>query len=384
MLQASIFSHISLGALLAIIFIIYYINGDNKWKLWLEIVIGAGGNISGIFLLDKWMQVEDEVVRMYSVGSCIASFIVCTVLGLVAFSYIIKDKDDKDIIRLRDVMLGQTVWISKYYERRAKEIDKKLNIPELEKREKAISLKEDNIISKEKYIQDEKEKLEKLTQKKLCINLPEHARIILNKEYVEAMPSYTGDIIRCINDIISCTNMILNKNAKEIDITIVKSYFVSLAMYISSDIFGGTTRDARIHFRIYDIHKKGYVKLVSVSGASILNKELTVIPYDGDSMIRKSYECRRALIKSINSDHDYQSNNHTIWQDYLTYTFYDLNHDNVPFLSFGISVKDAVRYKKTLHFLNYFKVESFLQSNIERIDEYVNLDDIFYGGMSHD
>ena len=33
MLGASIFSHIALGALLSLIFILYYINSDSKWKI---------------------------------------------------------------------------------------------------------------------------------------------------------------------------------------------------------------------------------------------------------------------------------------------------------------------------------------------------------------
>lgn len=125
------------------------------------------------------------------------------------------------------------------------------------------------------------------------------------------------------------------------------------------------------------------MKLVAVIGKNIVKKEMTFIPYDDDSMIKKSYECRRALIKSINSEHDYQSDNHTIWEDYLTYTFYGLTYGNVPFLSFGISIKNAVRYKKVLHFFNYFRIESFLQNCVERIDEYVDLANIFFGGSEN-
>ncbi len=43
MLVPSVFSHIALGALLSLIFILYYINSDSKWKLLLEILIGTGG-----------------------------------------------------------------------------------------------------------------------------------------------------------------------------------------------------------------------------------------------------------------------------------------------------------------------------------------------------
>lgn len=382
MLTASIFSHIALGALLSVIFVIYYVHGDSEWKLGLEILLGAGGNVGGIFILDKWLHSDKPVIRMYSVGSCIASFVVCTILFLIIFSFMIKDKDDKNIIRLRDIMLGQVSWIKKYYERRGREIDNRnLNLPQLIKREKNIEDRENKVKQEEKYIQEEKEKLQNLTKGKLHFCLPEHANIVLNKEYIDAMPSYIGDIIRCIKDITFCTNMILEKDRNQLDITVIKSYFISIATYISSDLFGGATEDVRIHFRIYDIEKKGYVKLVAVIGKNVVNRDMTFIPYDEDNMINRSYKCRRALIKSINIDHDYKSDNSTIWEDYLTYTFYGLTYKGIPFLSLGISIKNAVRYKKILHLLNYFRIENFWESNIEQIDEYIKLKDIFYGGL---
>lgn len=384
MLIASILAHIALGAMLALIFILYYVNGDGKWKIFLEIVIGTGGNIGGIFLLDNWLKIEDSVLRMYSIAGCIISFLLFTVGMLIIFSFVIKDKDDKDIIRLRDIMLGQTSWINKYYERRAKEIDNKLNIPTLEKREKEIEKREKSLEEKESYIQEEMEKLSQISEKRLRLNLPENAHIVLNKEYIEAMPSYIGNVILCINNIISCTKMVLDKSDEKIDVTTLKSYFGWLATYISNDIFGGNSSDVRIHFRIYDPQKQGYVKLVAVSGKDVVKKEMTIIPYNDDSMIKKSYECRRALIKSINSEHDYRSNNHSVWQDYMTYTFYDVKYEEIPLLSFGISVKNAIRYKKVLHFLNYFRIEDFLQNNIEQINERIDIGQAFYGGSGND
>lgn len=266
MLVASVFSHIALGALLSLFFTLYYVNGDGKWKLFLEIVIGAGGNVGAIFLLDNWIKPNDIVIRMYSIGSCILSFLVVTFVLLVIFSYIMKDKDDKDIIRLRDIMLGQTAWINKYYEKRSKEIDNKLNIPALERKAEELSKREESIIQKESYIKEEREKLAELTNKKLRINLPENADIVLNKEYIDSMPAYISDIIRCINNLDACTDMILKKSKGDLEITSIKSYFVLLATYISSDLFGGNTPNVRVHFRLYDLEKNGYVKLVAVVG----------------------------------------------------------------------------------------------------------------------
>ncbi|MDD3138881.1 MAG: hypothetical protein PHX08_07915 [Lachnospiraceae bacterium] len=383
MLLASVLAHIALGAMLALIFILYYVNGDGKWKVFLEILIGTGGNIGGIFVLDNWLEIDDSVVRMYSIAGCMISFLLSTLILLVVFSFVIKDKDDKDIIRLRDIMLGQTSWINKYYDKRAKEIDTKLNIEVLEAREASVKKSEDAVKEKENYIQEEMEKISQMASKRLRFSLPENASVVLNKDYIEAMPSYIGNIVLCINNIISCTKMILEKADDEIDDITIKSYFVSLATYISNDIFGGNSSDVRIHFRIYAPEQNGYVKLVAIAGRDIVKKEMTIIPYDNDSMIKKSYECRRALIKSINIDHDYKSNNHSVWQDYMTYTFYDISYAGIPLLSFGISIKNTARYKKVLHFLNYFRIEDFLQKNIEEINERINIAQVFYGGSNN-
>lgn len=383
MFLASILAHISLGALLALIFVLYYMNGDGKWKIFLEILLGTGGNIGGIFLLSKWIDSNNTTLKLYSIASCISSFLIATLILLVIFSFVIKDKDDKDIIRLRDIMLGQTSWINKYYEKRAKEIDGKLNISKLEEREKEVTKKEEGLKEQEKYIEEELEKLKEIGNKKLKLNLPEKTDIVLTKDYIDVIPSYINDICRYINDVNSCTKLLLTKSANEIDLRTLKSYFISLATYISSDIFGGSSTDVRIHFRIYDETRNGYKKLIAVIGKNVVTKPMTFIPYDDESLIKRSYECKRALIKSINTTHNFTGNNYTVWQDYMTYTFYNLKHKNKPYLSFGISVKNATRYKKMLHFLNYFRIESFLQDNIEQVNEYISIADILYGGSEN-
>lgn len=380
MFVASFVSHALLGAVLAFFFILYYINGSGKWKVYFELLIGAGGNLGIIFILDKAIPIEDTAIRLSSIAYCLGAFLITTVLLLFIMAHILKGKNEDGTIRLRDILLGQYPFINKYYEKRLQEIDGKLSIPQLESRETQISHREDIISSQQNYINEELEKLNSLSEKKLRINLPENANIILNREYIEVMPSYITDIFNCIRDINLCTDSLLSKPKEQIDISTIKSYFVSLATYISTDLFGGNNAETRIHFRIYDKKSDGYIKFVAVKGNSVLTQKMTVIPYNDNSMIKRSYECKRALIKSINADYNYKSDNSRVWQDYMTYTFYGLLYDNKPFLSFGISVKNSTRYKKQLHIINYFKLESFLQDNIERVNETVDIASFLYGG----
>lgn len=386
MLFASISAHISLGAFLAFFFVLYYINGDGKWKVLFEAIIGLGGNVGIIYALDKLIPNQDDTIRMYSIASCFASFLIITAILLIVVSFVIKNRrndDATEIIRLRDIMLGQYSFIKAYYESRMIEINNKLEIPKLEAREAAIRKGEAQLEETRTYIENELENLAKVGNKKLKLKLPDNKTVSLNHEYIDTMPSYIADTINCISDIKSCTDSFLTKPKEAIDVSAIKSYLCSIATYISSDLFGGTKTDARIHFRIYDRDANGYVKFVAIMGSKLMANDMTVIPYNDDNMIKKSFECKRALIKSINSTYDYKSDNYRIWQDYMTYTFYGLMYEDKPFLSFGISIKNAERYKKALHFVNYFRLENFLQENIERVNDSINIAAILYGGSNN-
>lgn len=247
MLYASLLSHTALGALCSLIFVLYYINGDSKWKVYLEILIGIGGNGGSIFILDKLFNVKDITIRMYSISACIFSFLIITFILLLIMSYVIKDKDDRDILRLRDILLGQTSWVNKYYEKRANEIDTKLNIASLQEREEKITKNEHFIEEEKKYLKEEMNKIQLLGKRKLQIELPEHKSIILTPEFIEVMPSYISDVFNSINNINYSTNLFIEKANGQKSSTFIISYLISIATSISQDLFGGKSNDIRIH-----------------------------------------------------------------------------------------------------------------------------------------
>lgn len=239
-------------------------------------------------------------------------------------------------------------YITKYYESRAKEIDEKLNLADLKLRETQISEKECKLSEAKKYLEEELLKLDTLKNKKLKILLPENTSITITKEYIDIMPSYFKDIISCISQLNYYESEILRYN--EIGLPKFKAYLLSVAITISSYIFNNNSTDIRIHFRFYNKSKNGYEQLIAIIGKRILEREMTFIPYNQENMISKSFECKRALIRSINYTYDYKSQNYKVWKDYLTYTFHDLEIDNVPILSFGISIKNEIRYKNLFYF----------------------------------
>ncbi len=90
---------------------------------------------------------------------------------------LIKDKDDADVLRIRDILLGQKSYIDKYYEKRAKEIDEKLNINNLNKIAEELHIKENSLAERMVLIEKEEEKINELGRKKLRLLLPENAML---------------------------------------------------------------------------------------------------------------------------------------------------------------------------------------------------------------
>lgn len=383
MLTASVLAHMGLGIVLSLFFVLYYVNGDGKNKLFLELLLGLGGNAGAIFILYKTFNVEDTTVNLLSIATCFFSFILATIIFVIIFSNMIKDKenDKNQIIRLRDIIIGQTSWIKEFRDMRMKEIDETLDYNNLKKREEEIKKQESIINCEKKYLEEEAARINEMGKRKVRLCLPEKSSITVSKEFIELMPSYFKDIVRCITEMNALEKEYLGGDAKDMDINMLKSYLYALSTSISSNIFNSNSCDIRIHFRCYNKQKKGYEKLVAIKGNQIFAQEMTFIPYNEENMIAKSYECKRALIKSINCSYDYKSDNNAIWKDYLTYTFNNLKTDNIPCLSFGISLKNETRYKKLFYYLNYITFfEEYLQEKIESLHNKNNITDILYGG----
>lgn len=116
MLIASILAHVGLGIVLALFFVIYYINGNGKAKIFFEFLLGLGGNAGAIFVLYRTFKIEDTTVNLFSMASCFFSFIGATIIFVIIFAHMIKDKenDKKPVIRLRDIIVGQTFWVKEF------------------------------------------------------------------------------------------------------------------------------------------------------------------------------------------------------------------------------------------------------------------------------
>lgn len=372
------FGSAGIGVALGLIFSLLFVAFDTGWKKMLSSIFVSGTGGTGIWMFYEKCSITESSEIFVSIGTLFFSFAIIFIVFMLIMCKIIKDKDDKDIIRIRDIILGQKKYIEKYYEKREKDIDERLNIPSLEKREKELQVKEQHLATQIELIDKEKEEIAKLTQGKLKIKLPENKNITVTKEFLDLFPSYVEGLSMFIEGIKSETDVFIESH-ETANCNDFKVFLKLLSIHVSEHLFGKGARDVRVHFRYYDEQKNGYEKFISTIGDRENTKHMTFIPYDKANMIIKSFECKRGLIKSHNIDYDFVGNNSTTWTEYITVTFYNITRMNIPCLSFGISVKNATKFKNLFNFLNYCKFETYLQDVIEQFDEKYCIESILYG-----
>ncbi len=283
-MMTGIICFVVIGALIAFLFTLLMVNFDGKWKLLLEGFLGIGGNGIALVGLFDLFSVEEQNMRFAFTTALICGFLVSVVIMLRIMCYVIKDKDDKDILRIRDILLGQKSYIEKYYEQRMTEIDNRLNIPLLLEREQKVEQRERAVREEEKYLSAEADRVAELGNKKLKINLPADKKITLTERFVSLLPSYIGDFSRYINGMNNNTELFLIKgNSVKYNMEDLKTYLLSFLMVMSAYIFG-KSNDIRVHFRYYNEETEKYEMLMSVVGNSVSDKSMTPIPFEG-SMI---------------------------------------------------------------------------------------------------
>ncbi len=375
---AIFFGNSTLGLVVGLIFSLLFVSFDSGWKKTLSVIFASGTSGVGLWTIYDKYGINDYTKAFTALGAFCISFLIAFISFMLIMCKLIKDRDDKDIIRIRDIILGQKKYIEKYYEKREKEIDEKLNIPALEKRERDVLLREQHCSAQFEILERDKEDFSKVTERKLRISLPEKKNLVVTKEFLELFPSYVENLSSFIKGIRSETELFLGDH-ELITREDFRIFLVLLSIQTIEHLFGKGARDVRVHFRYYDEDQKGYKKLVSVIGGKESSRDLTFIPYDKANMIIKSFECKRALIKSHNIEYDFVGNNSTTWTEYITGTFYNITRCGKPCLSFGISVKSAVKVKHLFNFLNYCKFEAYLQEEIEKINDRCPIETILYG-----
>ncbi len=363
----------AIGVLIGVIFALLYINFDATWKKIGSFLIGTGGSGGLIVLCFSSLEIENSEDKRLFVACLVIAILLAFVLTLSIAAFLIKDKDDANIIRIRDVLLGQKSYIDGYYDNRKKQIDEKLNIEELERREESVTKRENICSSREKAIAEEHEKIAQLGKDKLKITIPDNKQIILTQRFIKIMPSFASDYRSACSRIQTATEKLLNETT--ISMTELMAYFFEISTYIMDYLFAD--KEVRVHFRQYNFESRKYENICAFAGKEKkLEKSLTPIPYE--SLIRKSHTCGRGVLKSLNPEADYRGTHFTKWVDYLTITFGNIIIKDTPILSMGISTQNEERSKDMFYYLEFMGFDLFLIDKFEEINNKFGIEKIIY------
>lgn len=351
-----------IGAIIGFFGTLLFFRLDQGWK---QILLGAGSALSAGgagYMFITYLNISQENISL---------LLLVLVLGLVisiffAFSRLctlLKNQSGKNVIRILDIVLGYDGFLKDYYESRKKDIDRDLDLEELEKRKVELEGKEKYLLELQRRIQEQK-------GDSLRLELPEHSEVPLTNSFIRKIPLYVNHVCQFRSNVDKLTADFCEKftKDKQYNAECLKGYFVGIGMYVANDLFGTANADVRTHFRI--LQNENYVQYTVVLGNKISDDKLTDIP-KGKSMIDKSFELKKSLVASLNPESNYDTK--TKWEDFMTITYYNLDKDGEPFLSMGISIKYAEQFREMLYFLNYYQIEECLHVYVKRINDVCNI-----------
>ena len=174
---AGIICYSIIGIVMGAIFCLHFVNFDKSWKKIASSLVSFGGAGGIIVCSDIYFGINEQQMKFWATSSLYMMFLISFVSMMLIMCRLIKDKDDADVLRIRDILLVQKSYIDKYYEKRAKEIDEKLNINNLNKIAEELHIKENSLAERMVLIEKEEEKINELGRKKLRLLLPENAML---------------------------------------------------------------------------------------------------------------------------------------------------------------------------------------------------------------
>lgn len=362
------------GCLVGTVCTILFFQSDKSWLKIASSILGISGT-GYSYTLVKHLTGETELkVLQCAFAIVLTAIFVSAFLILFALCKSLKDKEGNEVIRIRDILLGQKDYIKSFYQLRLSEVEEDSNTKILEKEKKEIEALRAGLAIREKNLNDREEQLNEQIKHNISLCLPVDSPIPMTNEFLGQFPEFIEGLAKFINDVNRFTEEYLAKEIKDNrdKYKLIYSYFLGICSFMMEDIFNTTAKNVRIHFRV--LHNDEYVKFVAKIGSSVYEDELTPIPR-GRGMIKEAQIHQTSLIKSLNMTHNFRSKHRNVWEDYMTMTFCEICKEDIPFISMGISVKNKERFKNLLYFLNFYKIENFIQDNLCKINVRYNIVD---------
>ena len=359
-----------LGIILGTVCTILFFQSDKTWIKIASPLLGISGvGISYNFIGNITGETNIKILQQ-GIAVLLLSVIIIAPIVLFFLCKVLKDRDGNQTIRVRDILLGQKKFIDTYYEQRAEELREKFYSKEIEDEKNKLNLEREELNERERELESREKKYQVQVQDGVMLQLPIESNVPMTNDFLGQFPDFIEGLAKFINDVDRITNEYLNRDISEHKYDLLYSYFLAICSFTMEDLFDTSSKNVRIHFRILKDGK--YIKFVAKIGKSIYEEELTPMPLN-KGMIKQSFHNQTSLIKSLNLKYDEKGNHRKIWEDYMTLTFSDICKNGVPFLSMGISVKNKEKFKYLLYFLNFYKIENFLQDKFKQIDKVYNI-----------
>lgn len=360
------------GTIIGVVCTLLFFQNDKTWVKFISPIVGISGTGAAYILVRNIAGVNNQKTIQIGVVILLLSIVIIAPITLYFLCKVLKDKDGNQTIRVRDILLGQKKFIDTYYEQRAEELKENFYSKMIEEEKEKINSARDALQIRERDINSRESKLQKQIQDKVAMNLPMEAYVPMTNDFLGQFPDFIESLAKYINDVGRITSEYIDCFDENKKYNLLYSYFLALCSFTMEDLFDTSSQNVRIHFRILEGDK--YVKFVAKIGKSIYEDDLTPMPLNR-GMIRQSYNNQTSLIKSLNIQYDERGTHRKVWEDYMTLTFCDIKKDGNPFISMGISVKNKEKFKHLLYFLNFYKIENFLQDRLKEIDKVYHIVD---------
>ncbi|WP_418791509.1 hypothetical protein [Phosphitispora sp. TUW77] len=364
-----------LGAVFGLVFCILLFQMDSQWK-WIFSIGGGGGFIASFHSIMNTLKITQNRLPLFV--CYVFSMIVCGIAIFLFLCWRLNKQDFQYKLRPMDIILGRKNTLEEYYASRRNEIDKQLNIYELEAKRLELEAKEKAILDKERFIEEQMERAKEVAATGTYIELPYNKTVSIDNSFLNVLPEFTFNLANYVKELNKLTEQFLDKypGRREEDFAYLKGYLLAICNYTSLYLFDSNT-NVRTHFRYLD-EDNNYVKLVASVGSSPVNQPLTPI-CSSKGMIHEAGRMKRSVIKSLNADFHITACNDHIWEDYITVVFDNFYVNTQPVITMGISVKNKEHYRRNLYFLNHCKIEMIIQENLLKMHEKCNILDCIKG-----
>nr|WP_297940170.1 hypothetical protein [uncultured Lachnoclostridium sp.] len=368
-----------MGIITGSIFALLFFQTGDKWFRLVASLIGLNGNGTIWFTVRVLVGNKKKLIIACSCIDLI-SFIITAIIVFFLLCRTLRDKDGKQIIKPRDIFFGQKKFIDECYTQFAEEIKNDFYSKEVEEEKQRLNTEKISLLNQEKDIASREEKLKEQTKNAIVMKLPIEASIPVTNDFLGQFPDFIDCVAKFINDVNHITDdYIVRCPNDDNKYSLLRSYLLSICSFTIKDLFETSSDNVRIHFRI--LKNNQYIKFIAQMGGSIYEEELTPMPKN-KGMIKQSSMTQTSLIKSLNYKYDVSAKHRNKWEDYMTITFTEICKDKTPYLSMGISVKNKEKFKHLLYFLNFFKIENFLQEQILEIDKVYNIVNTIENGFN--